>query len=313
MESVKRKQVAFIGSRDYPVESYGYIADEINALSFDTIVRSGDARGVDSVSISLAKARGLETVVIPADWKTHGVRAGFLRNPDIINPADEVIGLWDGFSKGSLDSIQIALNSNKPVKIILSDGTVFSPLQEYKYRPKKGFKSFMNGSVIYVSGNILDSKASVIVNPCNTMGVAGAGLSAAIMQRYPQLLEPYREACFNHTLEVGKPYFQQGLPTKIKTGTLPNPNQVKSADSPHILHFPTKKDWRNPSQLSFIEEGLAHFVTHFEEYKSFVSTVAFPRLGAGLGGLDWIKVRGLMEQYLSKLPVKVLVFHDKDE
>lgn len=304
---------AFVGSRKYPPTSYHYISQEINALPIESTVISGGAGGVDSVSVAFAQGRGLKTQVFNAEWDKHGVRAGFMRNPEIINPADSVFAFWDGISNGTVDSIKIAMAASKPLKIVFPDGAKFSPLAEYTYRPEKGKNGFFSGNVFYAHGNILDSRASLIINPCNTVGIAGAGLSKAIMDRYPQLLEPYREACFSELLSVGKPYFQKRLGNKPKTGQLPPPTSIKSGDSPHILHFPTKKDWRNPSQLSFIEQGLAHFVERFDEYAPHVSIIAFPRLGSGLGGLDWLKVRSLMEQHLSKLPVKVIIYHNKDE
>ena len=54
-----------------------------------------------------------------------------------------------------------------------------------------------------------------------------------------------------------------------------------------VLNFPTKKHWRNPSKLEYIEMGLKKFVATYEEKE--ITSIAFPQLGCGLGGLNWEK------------------------
>jgi hypothetical protein len=75
------------------------------------------------------------------------------------------------------------------------------------------------------------------------------------------------------------------------------------------LNFPTKKHWRRPSSVEYIEAGLQKFVDKFEA--KGIREIAFPRLGCGNGGLDWDKVRPLMHSYLADLPIRVYI-HDFD-
>ena len=74
-----------------------------------------------------------------------------------------------------------------------------------------------------------------------------------------------------------------------------------------VLNFPTKEHWRNPSKLSYIEAGLKKFGVQYEQRG--IREIAFPRLGCGNGGLDWVDVRPLMERYLIPLPIPVYT-HD---
>ena len=39
-----------------------------------------------------------------------------------------------------------------------------------------------------------------------------------------------------------------------------------------------------------------------------IKSVAFPKLGCGLGGLDWEEVRPIMEYYLSNLDIEVEIY-----
>ena len=73
-----------------------------------------------------------------------------------------------------------------------------------------------------------------------------------------------------------------------------------------IVNFPTKKHWRNPSQLIYIEAGLETFVADYERYG--ITSVAFPQLGCGNGELGWEgQVKPVMERYLKDLPIPVYI------
>ncbi|MGL6339212.1 MAG: macro domain-containing protein, partial [Waterburya sp.] len=49
--------------------------------------------------------------------------------------------------------------------------------------------------------------------------------------------------------------------------------------------FPTKDDWRQPSQLAWIREGLLALESAILAYD--IAEIAMPALGCGLGGLKW--------------------------
>lgn len=74
-----------------------------------------------------------------------------------------------------------------------------------------------------------------------------------------------------------------------------------------VLNFPTKKHWKAPSKLEYIEAGLKKFVENYEERG--IREIAFPRLGCGNGGLEWDVVKPLMEKYLAPLPILIYI-HD---
>jgi hypothetical protein len=59
-----------------------------------------------------------------------------------------------------------------------------------------------------------------------------------------------------------------------------------------IILFPTKEDWRNPSKICWIENGLKSLLKAIT-----TESIALPKLGCGLGGLDWKQVKPLLEKY----------------
>lgn len=139
----------------------------------------------------------------------------------------------------------------------------------------------------YIKGDIFTSKAQTIVNPVNCEGYMGKGLSLAFKERYPDMFQVYQAECRTGKLRIGKP-------TLYRNST------------PWILNFPTKNHWRDPSKLEYIEEGLQFVVANYKALG--ITSIAFPKLGAGLGTLPWGKVGPVMAKYLSQLDIDVYIY-----
>ena len=85
---------------------------------------SGGAKGVDTWAEEYIKDiridyRFFPIVIHKPDWNKYGKSAGFIRNKLIINEADKVIAFWDGQSKGTKHSIDLAIKANKPINIYI--------------------------------------------------------------------------------------------------------------------------------------------------------------------------------------------------
>lgn len=141
----------------------------------------------------------------------------------------------------------------------------------------------------YLKGDLLSSPAQVQVNTVNTVGVMGKGIALQFKKKYPAMFEAYQNVCEKHLLDVGKLYLW------------------KSSEK-WVLMFPTKKHWRNPSKIEYIESGLKKFVENYERLG--IESIAFPKLGCGNGNLDWEVVRPIMEKYLKSLPITVYIYVD---
>lgn len=109
-------KVAIVGSR----EGFGYldIAKYVKTLPPGTVIVSGGARGVDSFARQAATFFNLFYIEYPADWDAFGRMAGFLRNEEIVKYADKVVAFWDGSSKGTKHSIDLALKHRKSLEVI---------------------------------------------------------------------------------------------------------------------------------------------------------------------------------------------------
>lgn len=142
--------------------------------------------------------------------------------------------------------------------------------------------------ITYVVGNLLQSPARVLVNTVNTVGVMGKGIAKDFKTIYPEMFRKYQQLCESKQFDIGQLWLYK-------------------TDHKWILNFPTKKDWKQPSKVEYIEAGLKKFSLTYAD--KGITSIAFPMLGCGNGGLKWEnEVRPLMEQYLNRLPIDIYVY-----
>lgn len=132
-------------------------------------------------------------------------------------------------------------------------------------------------------GDIFRSPAQTLVCPVNTKGVMGNGLALAFSQRFPGLLEVYKEYC------------QSG---QFKVNSLLLLNRV--------LCFPTKDDFRYASRLEWIDANLAKLAATYMQHD--IQSLAVPGLGCGKGQLSLSEVGPLVYQHLDPLPIDVYFY-----
>ncbi len=144
----------------------------------------------------------------------------------------------------------------------------------------------------YTQGNLLEAPAEALVNTVNEVGVMGKGIALMFREAFPENTRAYEAACKAGEVHVGR--------------MLVTRNQALIGPR-WIINFPTKRHWRNPSQLDWIRDGLKDLVRVVRE--NGIRSVALPPLGCGAGGLDWSQVRQEIEAALAELGnVNVLIF-----
>lgn len=135
------------------------------------------------------------------------------------------------------------------------------------------------------TGDIFTTECEVITNPTNSIGVMGSGLAFAFKTKQPQVCEEYSKWCASIQDRRDEIVL---LPPNLYSWVGPRPISGPSK----ILMFPTKKHWKNKSQLDYIKQNmpLAVEILNINNCRS----VAFPKLGCGLGGLDWRQVKPII-------------------
>lgn len=140
------------------------------------------------------------------------------------------------------------------------------------------------------TGDILKCGAAVLVCPVNCIaGVMGRGLALDFANKWPGLKRIHADRIGRGTLSIG------------------SPDTVWATDAQRVMLFPTKYHWRDRSRLSDIEWALSSAVAQWGA-RNVPRSIAFPALGCGLGGLDWLKVRPLIVAAMEPLDLEVQIF-----
>ncbi len=144
----------------------------------------------------------------------------------------------------------------------------------------------------HITGNIFESEAEALVNTVNTDGVMGKGIALQFKKLFPENFKAYAEACKNSAVVIGRMF-------------VTNESNLSTGDK-IIINFPTKKSWKKTSEYSFIEEGLEDLVNIIK--KRNIKSIALPPLGSGNGGLEWERVKKIIDLKLNQLDIDIFVF-----
>jgi O-acetyl-ADP-ribose deacetylase (regulator of RNase III) len=142
--------------------------------------------------------------------------------------------------------------------------------------------------VTVLQGNLFSSSAQTLVNTVNCVGVMGAGVAFEFRLRYPEMFARYRELCQKREIKIGSLWL------------------FKAPSNRLVLNFPTKTNWKLPSKAEYLEAGLRKFINTYTE--KGITSVAFPVLGAGNGGLPEQQSLALMEGYLSVCSITIEIY-----
>jgi O-acetyl-ADP-ribose deacetylase (regulator of RNase III) len=144
----------------------------------------------------------------------------------------------------------------------------------------------------FAQGNLLDAPVEALVNTVNEKGVMGKGVALMFKEAFPESAKAYEDASRRGEIHVGKVFVTE---------------RIGKNDPRWIIHFPTKKHWRNPSKLEWVRLGLEDLLRVIGELR--IRSIALPPLGSGHGRLDWNLVRDEIQRSLGQLAeVDILVF-----
>ena len=145
--------------------------------------------------------------------------------------------------------------------------------------------------ISFKEGNILESEAKALINTVNTVGVMGKGIALQFKNAFPLNFKVYQKACKDNTFDIGSI-----LVTK----------EASIDGEKIIINFPTKRDWRKPSEYEYIEKGLKELRKYILDNK--IESIAIPPLGAGNGGLEWERVKKMIIDCLGDLDSDIIIF-----
>ena len=93
----------------------------------------------------------------------------------------------------------------------------------------------------FTQGNVLEAPVEAVVNTVNTVGVMGKGIALMFKERFPENFRLYAAACKHGEVEIGRMFVTErpGL-----------------AGPRWIINFPTKRHWRDRTQIEWVQSGL---------------------------------------------------------
>lgn len=147
-------------------------------------------------------------------------------------------------------------------------------------------------SVTLRYGNIFEGCCETIAIPVNCVGVMGKGLALQYKQKHPNGFDMYKKMCDSREIRPGV----CGL--------------IKEKNGSSFLMFPTKNDWKLPSKLEYVDEGLECLKANYRNLG--IKSIALPALGCGLGGLKWADVKKLVFDKFSGEKLNVILYVPAD-
>ena len=114
---------------------------------------------------------------------------------------------------------------------------------------------------------------------CNCAGAMGKGIALQFREKFPEMYTEYKKMCKNGLFNPGDIYtFHYG--------------------EGYVYNLGTQKDWKSKAEILFIEESLEKMFQQADD--NHVTKIALPKIGAGLGGLNWQEVKRVLENIANK-------------
>jgi O-acetyl-ADP-ribose deacetylase (regulator of RNase III) len=137
-------------------------------------------------------------------------------------------------------------------------------------------------------GDLFDAtELPALAHGCNCAGSMGRGIALEFRQRWPAMYEAYRKECEEGRFRPGDVFtWRAGDKTIFNLATQPLP--------------------RPSARLEYIERSLRKAIAIAEARD--ISLVGMPRIGVGLGGLDWADVKRVIEAIGSQTNTVLAVY-----
>lgn len=145
-----------------------------------------------------------------------------------------------------------------------------------------------------IKGNLLEAQVNAIAHGCNCQGIMNAGIAKDIKEKYPKMYKEYKSLCQTDLAIPGQ------LQLYIQK------------DSPYIINLFTQNTIREGATLEYIDEATKLLAQRLSEYRQKdpkLNTLGMPKIGCGLGRLNWKQVKPIIESNLKDLDMRILIYY----
>jgi O-acetyl-ADP-ribose deacetylase (regulator of RNase III) len=147
----------------------------------------------------------------------------------------------------------------------------------------------------YLQGDLFANErgAQALAHGCNCQGSMGAGIAKGFRERYPAMYEEYHQRC-------------KAQPRQFNPGDC---FLWREEGKPAVFNLGTQENyWHARATYEAIEATLRQMRQQADA--SGITSIAIPRIGAGLGGLSWKKVRAVIETVFADWTGTLLVYEE---
>lgn len=158
------------------------------------------------------------------------------------------------------------------------------------------------GNVRYCKGDILTVSKGIILHGCNSLGLMGKGLAKQVKHKYPQVFQDYSRYCYSarchpdclNYSEPGELILGKIITTPINSRliVISGITQLTIGNDPNVKYANLNAIQQVFRQVNEIAVNLG-------------LEVHMPKIGCGLGGLDWIQVSGLLTMFSSEVKINI--------
>jgi O-acetyl-ADP-ribose deacetylase (regulator of RNase III) len=144
----------------------------------------------------------------------------------------------------------------------------------------------------FVSGDIFlnEHHAQAFAHGCNCQGVMGAGIAVRFKKEYPEMFNEYRHRC-------------KTTPRQFNLG---DAFLWKEKEKPFVFNLGTQESPGRHATYQAVEKALLNMMRQADV--EGITSIAIPRIGAGYGGLNWEKVREVIEKGFEKWSGDLFVY-----
>ncbi|MFC1741766.1 macro domain-containing protein [Nanoarchaeota archaeon] len=139
----------------------------------------------------------------------------------------------------------------------------------------------------YVQGNLFQSDADALAHGCNTVRKMNAGIAKDFRRYFPHMFSDYKKRCSQRLFLPGDGYI------------------YRNNECPHVINLATQAD--GPAKEEYLGSSLDWLAENFDDLG--LQSVAMPRIGTGLGGLEWRTVNDMLKERFYDSPLKLEVWN----
>jgi O-acetyl-ADP-ribose deacetylase (regulator of RNase III) len=141
---------------------------------------------------------------------------------------------------------------------------------------------------IFTKGDIFAAEGvRAYAHGCNCAGSMGAGIAIEFKRRWPRMYDEYVARCADRRFGLGDVF-------------------VWSEGEHTIFNLGTQEHWRKKAQIPALTKSLTKMLEF--AVNAGIERVGLPRIGAGLGGLDWTRVKKVITEAAVEPKVTMVVF-----